>query len=416
MSNPGFEIYQPDYNEPVTTETADIIWDRLPAHFKDQDPKEGWVMKRYMGSVGDVLDEFAQLNKRIDYIPPEDGGDYEYVRDNGSVRVVSLDSSALADPQKADREWLPWIGQVMGVKDVPAHDKGRGMIQAAGASYMLGTASSIEAAAQSDLIGDRYVKYYPRKKWMPGDVNVSDGTEWEGLIVTRDSETLKNLMPETLATTANPRDFSSVDGSDAVLSLSSDKTDDFYNNTFLRVDFRPITSMSNEVGYALKKILLPTSEVTSGDPLNVMVKVRATIGSGRFTVRGYYTNNQTLVGTTFDIGTYQFVDNQAHSLFYSAGIVPSGANSLVLEFYFSGFSVGNIYDIGEFGLRKEDTPGWVPVSANPVQSVIDRGAKPAGLKLYHMTFASNWNTLETNLPTWADWEGQDDWVAIEEQR
>jgi hypothetical protein len=74
-----------------------------------------------------------------------------------------------------------------------------------------------------------------------------------------------------------------------------------------------------------------------------------------------------------------------------------------------------VVHFGHFGARKETDNTWVPRSANPIQAVIDRGAKPAGMKLWHTYSTSSWDELENGgTTTWNDLEAMPNWISVEE--
>jgi hypothetical protein len=71
-----------------------------------------------------------------------------------------------------------------------------------------------------------------------------------------------------------------------------------------------------------------------------------------------------------------------------------------------GIGAGGQWDVLILTLASE-TVGDV------VQTIIDAGAKPAGIKLWAATYGATWNTVESTYPTWNDWEAQT-WADIEQ--
>lgn len=51
--------------------------------------------------------------------------------------------------------------------------------------------------------------------------------------------------------------------------------------------------------------------------------------------------------------------------------------------------------------------------SDPIAAVVGAGQKPAGVKLYHTTYGASWSTIQTEFPTWADWNGKT-WQEIQE--
>lgn len=52
--------------------------------------------------------------------------------------------------------------------------------------------------------------------------------------------------------------------------------------------------------------------------------------------------------------------------------------------------------------------------SSPVDAIIEAGAKPAGVQLHHQYYGASWDDLETQRPTWADWEAAPTWQKLEE--
>jgi hypothetical protein len=73
-----------------------------------------------------------------------------------------------------------------------------------------------------------------------------------------------------------------------------------------------------------------------------------------------------------------------------------------------GGTDGTVWEI-TIRTRGTETP---VSSAEVLEAVVRKGAKPAGAKLYHVTFGTSWDKIETTFPTAADWERP--WSDIEE--
>ena len=52
-------------------------------------------------------------------------------------------------------------------------------------------------------------------------------------------------------------------------------------------------------------------------------------------------------------------------------------------------------------------------ASDPVTAIINLGAKPAGVKLYHVTYGADWDTIESTFPTWDDWDSTT-WADMEQ--
>lgn len=145
----------------------------LPEHYRDNDEPLNWPLLRFMSLLGDQAGEVFTLLTRIAYVPPDEGG-------------AIGDTSDLVDPATADLGWLPWLGQLVGVKLTPAitGQAARDAVAGAVNGYQVGTKTAIANAARSGLTGTRYVSVYDHTVTTPGD-----GGIWDVLLVTRASET-----------------------------------------------------------------------------------------------------------------------------------------------------------------------------------------------------------------------------------
>jgi hypothetical protein len=149
------------------------LYERLPDFYRKADTQQGLALRRYISLLGDQADEIENLLNRIQYIPPDDGGQ-------------PGDTSDLTDPTRADPAWLPWLAQLVGVTIPPGTSTQgqRDAIANAVSGFHAGTKTAIAAAAQSALTGTRFVQVYDHSITTPGD-----GGRWDVLLVTRISET-----------------------------------------------------------------------------------------------------------------------------------------------------------------------------------------------------------------------------------
>jgi hypothetical protein len=71
-------------------------------------------------------------------------------------------------------------------------------------------------------------------------------------------------------------------------------------------------------------------------------------------------------------------------------------------------TAGTLWDI-TLRTRTSETPSPAEVLA----TVLRKGAKPAGAVLWHASFGTSWDRIESLFPTWTDWEARS-WDVIEE--
>lgn len=88
---------------PTYTEATEQLYGMLPAHYRRADADQPGALdqpfKRYLSTVGDQLQGLVDLIGRLGH-----------VGDDGRP------ASDLADPDRADARWLPWLAQFPGVR------------------------------------------------------------------------------------------------------------------------------------------------------------------------------------------------------------------------------------------------------------------------------------------------------------
>jgi len=145
----------------------------LPEHYRVADADLDFPMYRWLTGLLLVAGDVETMFDRLDFIDPSDGGEVG-------------DTSELADPTTAAPEWLPWLGQLVGVQVNAALSVAaqRDAIETAVSGFRAGTRPALAAAAKSLLTGTKFTQVYDHTIASPGD-----GGEWDVLLVTRDEET-----------------------------------------------------------------------------------------------------------------------------------------------------------------------------------------------------------------------------------
>ena len=75
---------------------------------------------------------------------------------------------------------------------------------------------------------------------------------------------------------------------------------------------------------------------------------------------------------------------------------------------------GTIGTAGEFDVLLVTRASETPDAAATLASVIRKGAKPAGVILYHRSYEASWSAIATAFPTWAAWGAAGSWASIME--
>ena len=379
-------------SEPMFSESTELYYSRLPEHFRRMDALNNWALKKYISLCGEELQTIYDLIQRIDYDPVDSGGDPN-------------DTSELANPLLADPEWLPWLGQLFGVHLNAGIESNRQYVVEGVSGFKAGTAEAIAAAAKPVLVGDKYAAVYRRSN----STAIGAGGPWDLLLVTRATETLINLIPEIAATIAETGSWTvttspSYSTSKKIVSVAASKN--VYNNYAMQL------GATNAAGtFTLTANSSTQAAVVATDWYQGMITLWSGSGStytGQITVRFYNASNSLLLATSSNISI-----NGNPKQFEVGDTAPATATYMTVGFFIDDVAASDSIFAAQLGARHEDNTEWVAKTADPVAAVIERGAKPAGFKLWYASLIQDWNTVESNFPTWDDIEGES-WTTVEE--
>lgn len=190
-------------NEPHYSVTTERVYDRLPDVYRETDADQDYVFKKYISSVVDSLGDVFLLIERFRYrsqIELEMRKRYSqrhttYTHEDRYVNAPPLGSTSdIVDPMSADKSWLPWLGQLVGVRinpNDPEYDQ-RDSIYYASSGYRAGSKDALEKAARSVLSGSRYAVALPHTKVVSGQLVA--GTVWDLTLLTRADESPDSLF------------------------------------------------------------------------------------------------------------------------------------------------------------------------------------------------------------------------------
>ena len=147
--------------EPTVHPHTRRVYDELPEVYRDADRAEpsggGWPLLRFLSLIGDQIGAVEDLIDRID---PDIGG-----------------GSDLVDPNTADPAWLPWLGQLVGVVDLPpdlTEVEQRNAVAGAVGGWRAGARQGLATAARTALEGGSgYVDVRPHHGGDPFTIGIS---------------------------------------------------------------------------------------------------------------------------------------------------------------------------------------------------------------------------------------------------
>jgi hypothetical protein len=279
----------------------------------------------------------------------------------------------------------------------------RAAVITASAGFKGGSPAAIEAAAQDVLVGTKFVKVYK----FSNNIGIGAGTFWDLLLVTIDSETLKNLYPEIQATVAETVSWDSVITGTAIATKRIVKANKpVYQNSALEFAFDTGT-ITAFTGSSSHKI----TPVTPTDWYQAMITLwtNGPTRAGTFKIR-YYNASDTQIG---EFSTNISLTSEPQQ-FVVGGNAPASTSYARTLFTVTSPSNTDKYYVAQLAARHEINDYWIPKTADPVQAVIDKGAKPAGFKLWKGSATTSWDDVIADNPTWADWEAAGTWETLEE--
>jgi len=389
-------------NEPIYSETTERIYRDLPSHYRVADIGNDYALKRWLAGVTEQQGKLETLFNRFDYIPPDD------------ARGVSS-VSELVDPATMDSAWLDWRAQFSGLQ-YPANTtatKKRQLLM--GSNMDRGTLTTIRNAAKSCLVGDQYVGVYPRTT-SNGDVGMA--TPWDITIVTKATESIHQYLPLRYTTSANPSSWHWHGGAAEIpaLVVSKPESDGIYNNRALRVacdnTYRDLTGEMRDPTNIFEQIIVPASA-----DITVSMLVEAQNPDMQVNLGVSYYD---AVGTYLDFDYVVPEDSWTAPVGHMGKIsgtitTPVDCSRIIMQASVGGTGLveGAWIDYAEPGVVDGTTNDWLPQTSDPVQTVIDLNAKPAGVKLYHESFSADWASIMAAFPTWADWNAHT-WAKIME--
>lgn len=183
--------------EPKFGVTTERLYRRLPDVYREQDENQGWPFKKFLASITKVLNDVDLLTARFRYMSQVERTmfkrfaqrDTVYDHPNRVKGAPELGSTSdLVDPLAADESWLPWLGQLVGIKitaNMNIFEK-RDAIAYAAAGYRAGSKDALEKAVRLVLSGSRYAVALPHTKVENG--NIMAGTTWDVTMLTRNIE------------------------------------------------------------------------------------------------------------------------------------------------------------------------------------------------------------------------------------
>lgn len=209
-------------SEPIYDTDTERIYQSLPEFYRvfDSRSENDYALKKYISSIISQLNEINSLTARLEFIPPEERAEWLAAQTSFTTyqRPAGIENpelgyepigftSDLFDGRTANKEWLPWIAQIIGadISFLTTEADQRDAIIENYLGYRAGSNAALEAAVKAVLTGTKFVRIYPHRNGADGSIE-SFGTNWDILIVTKDLETpsVADIVEEVLRKRAKP--------------------------------------------------------------------------------------------------------------------------------------------------------------------------------------------------------------------
>lgn len=158
-----------------------------PSYIAPVAPRSGgYPLKKFVSAYADRMGEIDQLVARLTYLPADVRHEADLYGLDLPGRAVPLGATSdLVDARTADDDWMPWIGQILGInpRDISS-DELRVAISSGLTGMIAGTRRAIASAVRAIMTGDaetRSVRIYPHTITLDA---IGQASEWDLLVVT----------------------------------------------------------------------------------------------------------------------------------------------------------------------------------------------------------------------------------------
>jgi len=371
---------------PNFSEAMERFYDRLPAHYRAMDERQDYVLKKFFAGA---------LQRQQDIDTLRDAIEYDSERDPS-------DLSALIDVSKMPAAWLNWRAQLSGIYNLSMFpiEQRRQVLNQIGYNGLKGTAQSMARAVQPFLVGSRYVNVFPRTA---DATAIGAATMWDVLIVTRGNETLSNNAPRVFAEANVPSIWQNNTPNDPKIISAMDSR---FGEFALEIE----ASAAGSVAFGTKRVAGRRITATGGDPyvvfLDVLLSDPTDPPSSAVASIVCLDNAGAAIGSPISVNMVGTLDasGQLPKQLSAPFTTPVGTVEVQTSFVIAGINPASSVRFGRFGVRLGIDTQWVAETIDVPEIVAKANVKPAGVTIHHETYETDWNTIESEIPTWNDWE------------
>lgn len=356
------------------TVTTERLYRRLPEFYQRADVDNGLVFKQWISGIVDIAGELEELTDRI------------------GISAVDGSQSELADLELADDEWLLWIAMMLGspIKDDLDYQSIRTLLQST--NFFRGTKAHIEAAAATALTGDRFVAVYDHSTSV---ATRGEGTEWDVLIVTKQNETPTNLIPRQAATFGAAADWVPDTPANTVQKIVTvDQGFNVYRNRAMEVS----TTVAN-AWHVRDDWETPAAP---GDVFSAVLTDWFHILDPSAEIAIEWLNAANSVISAVSVGTTEIeaVGDVIKVTRHVTGTAPALTTAVRVAIACDATAGANLHYFAQAGLYAGLTYGWSSSDSDPLGAVINAGAAPSGVILYHEVVDNTFDAVEGEFATW----------------
>lgn len=424
--------------EPIYGPYSEQMWNRLPEIYRIKDADTGWQLKRYLHGVGATYDNVMALFERFLFVPPNDRSPLAPKPSLMTDPINIVYPELILSPDDGTT-WKPAVfrfdidddGMGHGIiyyddSDMTITDNGDGTATMAwddnnGVFDVAVSADGYSAEIDwTDLAGSQEAFYElmvsSEGAYAAASVYLQAGTyqiifdyidfATNGTAVIEVDEVIVGTVPLNNAGTGSvkssfPVTFTVNRGWITIkfvfLSEYQSGADKLINIGAIRIvntapgpDLHTTSDLADP--YAADIAWLPWLAQLVG----VVIDQSQDVVSQRAAITNAYRG--------INVGTKTALQN---------ALLPYLTGTRFIKVYDHSNVLDGIGNGGEWDVLIVTKESETPVGVDPAQIATDIGVKPAGVKLWHANFETTWSELETDRPTWLDWNGNT-WRQVEE--
>lgn len=423
--------------EPIYGQYFEQLWGRLPEVYRTEDANVGWQLKRYLYGVGAPYDSAMNLFERFLYVAPNDRS-----RLAPKPQLSSPIQLAYPDMLLSPDDGTTWIKAADQFNIIDDGHSGGKVIYDDTVLSVTDDGNGLGTMTWDDDNNDTYTATVAADgasvefQWSDAAISSESFYELSGPSDGAYAAASQYLQAGTYRMTFDYIDFPA--NGVAVITIDEKVVGMVQlqnGGTYSILTSFPITFTTNrgyttiKVVYMVKYQTNPNAVINIGDINIVNTATPDDFHTTADLVDPYAADAAwlpwlaQLVGVVLDQSQNPIV--QRASIINAYGGINAGTKTAIanaIQPFLTGTRFIRIYNNstqyplgtgGEWDVLIVTREEEVPANIDIVTLAMSLGVKPAGVKLWHANYTTTWSELQTDRPTWADWNGST-WQQIVE--